>query len=74
MRNVILSADAGWIRDDFSGIDRIDDTLLLGAGASYLINRNFSLNANYGFSKRWSDDSDREYQRNLIRVGVTARL
>ena len=74
MRNVVLSADAGYTRDDFSGIDRTDDTIDLGAGASYLINRNFSIDAGYVFTKRWSDDSEEEFDRNVIRVGVTGRL
>ena len=74
LRNVVLNADAGYTRDDFSGTDRTDDTIDLGAGASYLITRNFSINGGYVFTKRWSDDSDEEFNRNVIRVGVTARL
>jgi len=74
LRNVILSADAGYTRDDFTDPDRIDDTIDLGAGASYLINRNFSIDAGYVYTKRWSDESDEEFDRNVIRVGVTGRL
>ena len=43
-------------------------------GASYLINRNLSLDATYRFTKRDSDDNDAEYDRNIVLVGITARL
>ena len=45
-----------------------------GAGASYLINRNFSIDAGYRYSKLWSDDNEEEFDRNVVRIGVTARL
>jgi hypothetical protein len=73
-RNVIIGANVNYIRDDFSGQDRTDDTALAGANASYLLNRNFSIDAGYTFSKRWSDDNNEEFVRNLIRLGITARL
>ena len=74
LRNVRLGADFDYVHDDFSGIDRADDTIYVGGGASYLLNRNFSIDAGYTFSKRWSDDEDEEFDRNLVRIGVTARL
>jgi hypothetical protein len=73
MRNVILAADVGYIRDDFSG-DRTDDTIFAGGGVSYLINRNFSVNAGYDYTTRTSDEDDEEFDRNRIRIGVTGRL
>jgi hypothetical protein len=73
LRNVILAADVRYTRDDFSG-DRTDDTIRAGGGVSYLINRNFSVDAGYNYTTRWSDDSDEEFDRNLVRIGVTARL
>ena len=74
LRNVRLAADFDYVRDDFSGVDRTDDTIYVGGGASYLLNRNFSIDAGYTFSKRWSDDETEEFDRNLVRIGVTARL
>jgi hypothetical protein len=74
LRNVRLNANAGYTRDDFQGEDRTDDTIGVGAGASYLLNRNFSVNAGYQFTNRWSDDSEEEFSRNVIRVGVVGRL
>jgi hypothetical protein len=74
LRNVILAANVGYNRDDFSGIDRIDNTITAGGGVSYLINRNLSIDAGYNYTTRWSDDEDEEFDRNLVRIGVTGRL
>ena len=74
LRNVILAANVGYTRDEFSGIDRTDNTIGAGGGVSYLINRNFSVNAGYSFTTRSSDEDDEEFDRNLIRIGVAARL
>jgi hypothetical protein len=74
LRNVILAADVGYNRDDFSGIDRVDNTISAGGGVSYLINRNLSIDAGYNYTTRWSDDEDEEFDRNLVRIGVTGRL
>lgn len=74
LRNVLLNANAAYIRDDFEGIDRTDDSVLLGGGVSYLLNRNLSLDATYSFRNRFSDESDEEYTRNIIMLGLTAKL
>jgi hypothetical protein len=74
LRNVILAANVGYTRDDFSGVDRTDNTISAGGGVSYLINRNFSVDAGYNFTTRSSDDEDEEFDRNLVRIGVTGRL
>jgi len=73
LRNVILAADVGYTRDDFSG-DRTDNTISAGGGVSFLINRNFSVNAGYDYTTRTSDEDDEEFDRNRIRIGVTGRL
>jgi hypothetical protein len=74
LRNVLLNANAAYIRDDFEGTSRSDDTFQAGAGVSYLINRNLSLDATYRYSTRNSDADTAEYDRNIVRLGVTARL
>ena len=74
LRNVILAANVGYTRDDFSGINRTDDTISAGGGVNYLLNRNFSIGAGYNFTTRSSDDKNEEFDRNLIRIGVTGRL
>ncbi|WGF88904.1 outer membrane beta-barrel protein [Marinivivus vitaminiproducens] len=72
LRNVILNGRVGWEQDDFE--DTTDDTYRAGAGVSYLINRNFRLSLDYTFSTRDSDESDREYDRNQILLGLRAAL
>ncbi len=74
LRNVLTNANAGYVRDDFTGTSRTDNTFLAGAGVTYLINRNFSLDATYSFTKRNSDDSNEEYTDNVIFFGLTAKL
>lgn len=74
LRNVLLNANASYTRSDFEGTDRSDDTYRLGAGVTYLLNRNLSLDASYRFSTRESDADTAEYTRNIFLVGVTARL
>jgi hypothetical protein len=73
-RNIQLNASASFERDEFENTDRNDDTYRLGAGITYLINRNFSVDATYDFSTRDSDDDNAEFDRNIFRVGLTARL
>jgi hypothetical protein len=73
-RNILLNAAADYTRDDFQGTGRADNIFGLGAGVSYLLNRNLTLDANYRFTKRDSDDNDAEFDRNVVLVGITARL
>lgn len=74
LRNVLLNATAGYVRDDFDGTDRTDNTFLAGAGVRYLLNRNLAVDGTYRFTTRDSDASEAEYDRSVVRVGVTARL
>lgn len=73
-RNIRLNANVSYIRDDFQGTSRTDDTVRLGGGVSYLLNRNLSVDASYRFDTRSSDDNNAEFDRNLFRLGLTARL
>lgn len=74
LRNVLLNGYAQYIRDDFEGIARTDDTYRVGGGVRYLLNRRFSIDGGYTYSTRNSDESDREYDRHQVRLGVTAHL
>jgi hypothetical protein len=74
LRNVLIGADVAYIRDDFDGISRTDDTIEAGAGVSYLLNRNLSLDGSYRFTNRTSDIDTEEFTRNVFRIGVTGRL
>ncbi|MEM7025626.1 MAG: outer membrane beta-barrel protein [Pseudomonadota bacterium] len=74
LRQVVLGARAGYQRDEFENINRTDDRLDLDADVAYLINRNFSIGAGYNFSKRWSDDFNREFEGNIFTVRLQAQL
>ena len=74
LRNVHLGAHVDYTRDSFDGPSRTDDTVAVGGSVTYFLNRNFSVNAGYTYEQRWSDDNNEEFDRNLILVGVTARL
>ena len=74
LRNVLFNVNGGYIRDDFEGTSRSDNTYQVGGGVTYLINRNFSANATYGFTKRTSDDNNQEYTGNVVLIGLTAKL
>lgn len=74
LRNVLIGAEGGYVRNDFENTDRTDNRFDVGADVTYLINRHFSVGAAYGFTKRDSDDNDREFDRNLFTVRVRAQL
>ena len=74
LRNVLLNANVGYARDDFEGTSRTDNIFAAGAGVSYLLNRNLSVDARYRFTTRDSDDNDIEFNRNIVLVGLTAKL
>jgi hypothetical protein len=74
LRNLLVNGFVQYVRDDFEGIDRTDDTYRLGTRLRYLVNRNFSLDGGYTFVTRDSDVADREYDKHVIRVGITAAL
>lgn len=74
LRNLLLNGTLDYTRDDFQGTGRTDNVYGAGAGVSYLVNRNLTLDATYRFTKRDSDDNDSEFDRNYVLVGFTARL
>jgi hypothetical protein len=40
----------------------------------YLLNRNFSLVADYRYEQRWSDRDSEDFSRNLVTVGLKTRF
>lgn len=74
LRNVLLNGTLDYTRDDFQGTSRTDNVYGAGVGVSYLLNRNLTLDANYRFTKRDSDDDTAEFDRNIVLFGITARM
>jgi hypothetical protein len=70
LRNLLLYGQAGYRNDDYEGIDRIDHRFTAGLGGEFLLDRNFSFFANYGFETRLSDGADAEFTRNLVTIGA----
>lgn len=74
LRNLLLNGRLGYTRDDFEGIDRTDNTYRARAIVRYLLNRNLSIDGGYEFSTRDSDVDGADYDRHIVRLGLTARL
>ncbi|MDX1921902.1 MAG: outer membrane beta-barrel protein [Alphaproteobacteria bacterium] len=71
-RDLILEGNASFTNNDFKQSARNDDTLGLGAGARYYINRNFYSDFTYDFTKRMSNIAGSDYDRHvaLVRFGA----
>jgi len=74
LRNLILSAGAGFRYDDFEGISRTDKYFQGRVGADYLLNRYLSLGARYRYLKRESDISGDDFDSNILSLLLTAKL
>jgi hypothetical protein len=74
LRNLLIGGEVRYSRDDFQDTNRVDNRIDVGPSITYFVNRNFSVGADYVFTKRDSDDSDREFDRNVITLRVTAQL
>lgn len=74
LRNVLLNARVGYQNDDYTGISRTDDIVNAGFGADYLLNRNFSVNVGYDYTKRDSSVLGSDYSRNIIGLTLTGKL
>ncbi|MBY0429221.1 MAG: outer membrane beta-barrel protein [Alphaproteobacteria bacterium] len=71
-RDVILEGNASFTNNDYKNNVRNDDTLGLGLGTRYFINRNFYSDLTYDFVKRMSNIAVNDYDRHvaLVRFGA----
>jgi hypothetical protein len=74
LRNLLIGSEVAYRRNDFQSTDRTDNRFDLGPNITYLVNRNFSVGAGYNYTIRDSNDSDREFDRHLFTVRLTAQL
>jgi hypothetical protein len=74
LRNVLIGGQVSYRRDDFQDADRTDNRFDVGPDITYLLNRYLSVGAGYTFTTRDSDDSDREFTRNLFTLRLNAQL
>jgi hypothetical protein len=74
-RNVLIGGRIGYERDDFQDSGgQVDNRFDVGPDITYLINRYLSVGAGYNFTTRDSDESQREFERNIVSVRLTAQL
>jgi hypothetical protein len=52
LRNVILTGQVGWGKDEYTGIVREDERKSAGLAASYLINRTVGVSATYDYQEQ----------------------
>jgi hypothetical protein len=74
LRQLILSARAGFGFADFEGISREDKFVRFGVGAKYLMNRNLDIRLDYDFGRRNSDAADSDYTKNVIMLRAVGKL
>jgi hypothetical protein len=72
--NLFLRVDGAYFRENFKELSREDDNFRVRAGAEYLINRFLSVGVGYDFRYRDSDDSRRDFKRNVVRLAIELRL
>jgi hypothetical protein len=74
LRNLILTGTLGYENDDFEGVNRSDDFVVLGLGAKYLINRNFALSGGYSFRTRSSDAAGADFDDHVTFIRLSSHL
>lgn len=71
-RNVVLFGEAGLTQQDFESLAAADDELAsLRTGAIYRLNRNVHVNGFYRYFNRSSDSPIRDFDQNVIGIGLT---
>jgi hypothetical protein len=74
LRNLILSAEAGYSLQEYEGTDRDDNVVAFGLLGKYLLSRNFYISLGYEFSRRESDEAGSDYDRNVVMLRLQAQL
>lgn len=72
--DLLLGAEVVYLNDDFNESDRTDDRLIGSLELEYLLNRTFSLVADYEHQERWSTADGEDFSRNLITIGLRTRF
>lgn len=74
LRNVVVSANAGYGNDDYRGIDRKDKRLVAGVSATYLLNRSVGVTVGYNHFKENSTGLSGSGRFTVDKVGATLTL
>lgn len=70
--DISISSYASYTDSDFKGSNRNDDTISLGIGIDYEINRYFSVGAGYAFTQRDSNIAGNDWTENRYTIGLKA--
>ncbi|MBC6982487.1 outer membrane beta-barrel protein [Caulobacter sp. 17J80-11] len=75
-RNLILTANAGWGRDEYKDIDRDDDRVTAGVSAAWLVNRNVGINLGYQYYDQASSglDDGPDFKTNRVMTSLIFQL
>ncbi|QUS41092.1 hypothetical protein RPMA_21275 [Tardiphaga alba] len=74
LRNVVLSASAGYETDRFFGQDRRDTVTSTNASVKYLMNRFSSISAYHRYTSRDSNTPIFSYDKHQVGINVTAQF
>lgn len=74
LRSLILNARLQWRNEDYGGIDRTDNIVTAGAGATYTLSRNIYLSGDYTFEKLFSNGDVQKYSSNIVFLRLGFRL
>lgn len=71
-RNVLLRGSASYTRSDYQNVVREDDIFNATLAATYLLNRNYRLEASYDFNFRDTTTQGFDFKRHIFMVGLKA--
>lgn len=76
LRNVIVNARVTWGRDDYKGVDREDTRVGANIGATYLVNRNFGVNATFSTLDTTSEGAarDQDFRVNKLAISLVSQF
>jgi hypothetical protein len=73
-RNLIVSPSIGFTHEDYAGIARADFIYRPALKVDYLINRYFSVGAEYAYTHRDSNVNVNDFDRHLVSVNAQAKF
>lgn len=73
LRNLILSVEAAFKNEEFSGTERSDDIVKITAKLDYLINRRLNMGIHYNYLDRASTNEIYDFSRHVVTLNVTAQ-
>ena len=74
LRQFILQPFVGYYDDKFDGIPRDDRITSVGLEGKYLLSHNFALYGGYTYQQRTTNATGRDFNDNLVTLGVRSQL